>query len=69
MADERANTFQDPPIVITGGSVKVKFKRSSFNHEGDDSHHPHATLVSLVIDDGEPIPLKKNSRIKINYSS
>ncbi len=70
MADQDSSQsalLSDPPIVIRGGSVKIKYKRSSFNHNGDEDDNQTATLDRLVINGGTPISLNQGDVIEIYY--
>lgn len=62
----------DPPIIVQGGgSVHMDMPHGFKEQEANASHkkykHDAGDLVELVIDNGTPIPLNKNSRIEIRY--
>jgi hypothetical protein len=62
----------DPPIIISGGGSVHMDMPHGFKDNGTDADHKkykHDTgdLAELVIDNGAPIPLKKDSRIEIRY--
>jgi hypothetical protein len=62
----------DPPIIVQGGGSVHMDMPHGFKDNGADADHKkykHDTgdLAELVIDNGTPIPLNKNSRIEIRY--
>jgi hypothetical protein len=62
----------DPPIIVQGGGSIHMDMPHGFKDNGTDTDHKkykHDTgdLAELVIDNGAPIPLKKDSRIEIRY--
>ncbi|HEX8456988.1 MAG TPA: hypothetical protein VF656_06810 [Pyrinomonadaceae bacterium] len=68
----------DPPIIIHGGSVEITVP-PNFTAEVTSGYQDatagkekkfkngNVQLLSLQIDDNEPIPLNKNSKITITY--
>ena len=62
----------DPPIIIQGGSsvsiiVPTDFNEQASSGKEKDLKNGNVNLVSLQIDENTPIPLNKNSKIKIGY--
>ncbi len=57
-------------VIISGGSLKIEFKRDHFTESDNKFHHKgdHKTaLVSLSINGGTPIMLDKKDVITIHY--
>ena len=56
------------PIIVTGGSAKLKFNKNQFKDKGPQHENDTAILKSVVIDGGTPILVNKDSVIVINFS-
>ncbi|HVF49077.1 MAG TPA: hypothetical protein VNA19_03255 [Pyrinomonadaceae bacterium] len=57
----------DDPIIITGGSLKIKVKGNLKDNGGGDYDYDRDGTITGVEIDGQTYSASKNSRITIHY--
>ena len=62
----------DPPIIITGGSVTLKFDATQLQGGGGNHHHPNKKITRIEVTGGgldinETVTDAKGLTIKVYY--
>lgn len=67
--------MQDPPIIVTGGSVTIEFDPGIFNQNGNGRHsNPNKKIkrVEVTVDGGTPQTINVPNgkvRVEIHYGN